>query len=284
MNKVVWSEVLPWEEIITKDALEASDEKHSTRFDQLKHIIEADKASQKEINDQLAQMMNLQGQISTLLTTNGIKKTNPTREDDAFLFLINPQEKRVKSAWNEAVLQEEADTFQNISEKNKVVLPSKLRLQWANEEVLSKLSAIQDCFRAVLVPYEHWAQRVAIEMSRDFQQIAIFARTGSVNWVTLLEAIFQVLADHQVLYGSMVSFFMLLLIQNESMLNFTRRMREAWYKLPTTYRQGVMNREGVINLLRQYTPSIWMMMKDNSGNWSTTEMIEQAVTRSQMMA
>ncbi|CAJ2502419.1 Uu.00g098130.m01.CDS01 [Anthostomella pinea] len=141
MEKVDWSEVLLWEEMINdnqkleesittlKDSLEASDEKHSTRFDQLKHVIEADKASQKEINNQLVQMMNLQGQISTLLTANRIKKTNPTREDDAFLFSTNPQEKRVKSAWNEAVLQEEADTFQNTSEKNKVVLPPELRLQ-----------------------------------------------------------------------------------------------------------------------------------------------------------
>ncbi|CAJ2502418.1 Uu.00g098120.m01.CDS01 [Anthostomella pinea] len=123
-------------------------------------------------------------------------------------------------------------------------------------------------------------------MSGDFQQVAIFARAGSVNWVTFLEAILQVLADHQVLYRSMISFSMLLPIQNKSMLNFTRRMREAWYKLPITYRQGVMNRELVINILCQYTPSmsIWIMMKDKSGNWSTTEMIEQAVTRSQIMA
>ncbi|CAJ2510770.1 Uu.00g063950.m01.CDS01 [Anthostomella pinea] len=255
LQEVDWTEVLPWEELINnvtapivkaqgkqnqkleesitnlKDSLEFSDKKHSARFKQLKLTIESDKLAKKEIDDQVVQIMNLQGQLLPLLEANGIKKAQPTHQDDAFPFSTNPQEKRVKSAWNEAVLQDEVDTFQNTSEKNKVALLPELRLQ------------------AALVPYENWAQRTAIEMSGDFQQVAIFTRAGSVNWVTFLEAILQVLSDHQVLYGSMVSFNSLLPAQNESMLNFTRRMREAWYKLPTTYRAGVMNREGVINLI-----------------------------------
>ncbi|CAJ2508622.1 Uu.00g136480.m01.CDS01 [Anthostomella pinea] len=163
MEKVDWSEVLPWEEMISdvttpivkaqdkqnqkleefitnlKDGLESSDKKHSARFEQLKLTIESDKLAKKEIDDQVVQMMNLQGQILPLLEANGIKKAQPTQQDDAFPFSTVPsddfknerlangrlnlqrlpynssfknlQEKRVKSAWNEAVLQDEADTF-----------------------------------------------------------------------------------------------------------------------------------------------------------------------------
>lgn len=98
-------------------------------------------------------------------------------------------EERLKDAWPEAILPSEAKGFPHCERKNRVAIPSNLRLVWADETVLDKLREIQHRLRQALVPYELWSQRVSSELAGDFQQVANFVRLWDPPWIVFLEAV-----------------------------------------------------------------------------------------------
>ncbi|KAI2471850.1 hypothetical protein F4781DRAFT_385262 [Annulohypoxylon bovei var. microspora] len=193
------------------------------------------------------------------------------------------QEGKVKQIWPEAVLPTEAYGFPKCEEKNKVVIPSSLKLIWADHTVLDKLSEIQNRLKVALVPYSLWTTRISTELSGDFQQVAVYVRTWKPTWVTFLEAVFQVLEEHHVLHSPLTVFTTLLPQQNESLVNFMRRMREAFYRLPVRTRDSHQNREILINLLRTYAPSVWLSLHDQIGPLNTAQAVEEAVRRAALI-
>ncbi|KAI1106874.1 hypothetical protein F4804DRAFT_329839 [Jackrogersella minutella] len=221
-----------------------------------------------------------------------INRTNQERLPDGKLNLQRTnvysepstrQEERVKWIWPEAVLPSEAAGFAKGESNNIVVIPANLRLVWADNSVLDKLGEIQNRLKIALVPYELWATRMSIELAGDFQQVAIFLRSWNPSWVTFLEAVIQVLEEHHVLHSPLVVFATLLRYQDESIVNFTRRIREAYYKLPMCSRETHQNREILINLLRTYTPSVWMTLQDHIRPLATGQAVEEAVRRAALV-
>ncbi|CAJ2504194.1 Uu.00g115880.m01.CDS01 [Anthostomella pinea] len=138
-----------------------------------------------------------------------------------------------------------ANKFPETHHKNQVVLPPELKLVYADHSVFYKLSQIQDRLKAALVPYKLWAQcPVPIDV---------------------------VIQHHAAL-------------SNESILGFTRRIRDAWYMLPFQNRRNVMGREVLCNMLRQHAPSTWISIADLYSNWSTAEIVDQSVIRAEMLS
>ncbi|KAI1098030.1 hypothetical protein F4804DRAFT_140997 [Jackrogersella minutella] len=199
-------------------------------------------------------------------------------------YATTEQERRIIKIWPEAVLSGDAVGMGRCDEKNKVIIPPTSRLIWADNTILDKLSDIQHRFKIALIPYDLWATRLATELAGDFQQVAIYTRNNRPTWVTLLEVIFQVLDEHHVLNGPITVFATLLSCQDESMVNFLRRLREAYYRLPHQERSGYQNREILINVLRAQTPSVWLSLHDHIGSWNTAQMMEEAVRRAGMIA
>lgn len=224
---------------------------------------------------------------------NPVQQVSAERKPDGRLNLerfspkagaVTIQEERIKTLWPEAILPSEAMTFPKCESKNKVVFPPNLKLVWADETVFDKLREIQHRLQQALVPYDLWAQRVSIELTGDFQQVAIYAKSWKLDWMTFLEAIIQVLNDHHQLHGPMTRFSTLLPHQNESLINFARRIREAFYRLPQRYRNTHHDREVLIHLLRTYMPTVWLSVHDHADRWNTQQMVEEAVRRTSVVA
>ncbi|KAI2615004.1 hypothetical protein GGR54DRAFT_314300 [Hypoxylon sp. NC1633] len=78
-----------------------------------------------------------------------------------------------------------------------------LRFVWADHKVMDKLRMIQQQLRIALIPYELWTTRVSSELSGDFEQVAIYTQARRPDWVTFLEATFQVLHTHHALGQSL---------------------------------------------------------------------------------
>ncbi|KAI1085965.1 hypothetical protein F5B19DRAFT_231907 [Rostrohypoxylon terebratum] len=194
-------------------------------------------------------------------------------------YAIGSQEERIKGIWPDVVLSTEASYFQRCEEKNKVVIPSNLKLVWADNTVLEKLTEIQNRLKIALIPYKVWSTRVATELSGDFQQVAVFARTWNPDWVTFVESIIQVLEEHHVLHSPLVTFATMLPYHEESQLNFMRRVREAFYKLSIDSRGSFQTREIIVNVLRTYAPSVWLSIHDNMEGLNNAQVVEEAVRR-----
>ncbi|KAI5867351.1 hypothetical protein GGS23DRAFT_172787 [Durotheca rogersii] len=106
------------------------------------------------------------------------------------------QERFVRAKWPPVILPSEAAKFPTRAGGDWVEIPSRLRLVWADHKTLEKLGEIQDRLQAAMFPYELWVIRIICELAGDFQQVAIFARNHRPSWVTLVEAVIQVVEDY----------------------------------------------------------------------------------------
>ncbi|KAI2619270.1 hypothetical protein GGR54DRAFT_136588 [Hypoxylon sp. NC1633] len=208
-----------------------------------------------------------------------LHRTNLTNEARTW------QENKVKTIWPEVVLTAEAERFAGYENRNTVwvVLPSNLKLVWADKTVLEKLGKIQDHLRTGLVPYALWTTRATIELSGDFQQVAMFARACSPDWVTFVEAVLQVLEERHVLNSFVATFATLVPHKNESVLSYARRLREAYYRLPVRDRDERPTREILISALRKYTPSVWLSVEYHIKTLGSGQIVEQAVRTAEIV-
>ncbi|KAI1003040.1 hypothetical protein K3495_g5161 [Podosphaera aphanis] len=110
---------------------------------------------------------------------NGALNLNPRGN---FSFSTR-EEKEVREIWPQIVLPHEARDYGETASKNKVSIPITLRLVHADRKVFKKLGEMQDLLRIALVPYRLWPMRIALEMSGDFQQVAMWANRWHVSWV-----------------------------------------------------------------------------------------------------
>ncbi|RKF54496.1 hypothetical protein GcC1_211024, partial [Golovinomyces cichoracearum] len=195
---------------------------------------------------------------------NGALNLHPKRN-----FSFSTREKKeVREIWPQIVLPYEAEGYGEAADKNKVALPSHLRLVRADRKVFKNLSDIQDLLRIALVPYRLWPRRVASELSGDFQQVAI------VN----------VLRNHGCLFDSVTSFTMLLPHRDEAYINFAWRLRDAFYMLPLEQQemQGIWH--VLVGKLQEYLPSTWLSICDLvQPGMHASELIELVVQRAQLV-
>ncbi|ORY59943.1 uncharacterized protein BCR38DRAFT_497386 [Pseudomassariella vexata] len=200
---------------------------------------------------------------------------NLTRASNTMAY--TDDEKRVQDAWPDIMLQAEAEGLGECQEKNKVVLPVHLKLVRADEKVFDKLSEIQLLLRQALVPYRLWGIRVALELNGDFQQVAAWAKSWRPSWVLFIEAIIQVLNKHHVLYNSITSFTSMLPRQDEAMLNFLWRVRDAFYRMPSSQQSSYPIRGVLTDKLKTVTPSVWKDLHKHTNLINTAEIIEEAI-------
>ncbi|KAI1803343.1 hypothetical protein F4811DRAFT_525823 [Daldinia bambusicola] len=122
--------------------------------------------------------------------------------DLAYLDLLTrtPQERYVMTAWPDVALPARVEKLQDLcQDTNTVEIPANLRLVWADKTTLDKLDEIQRELQRALVPYNRWPMRVACELKQDFGAVATFIQNWNPDWVTVVEAILQVLSDHRVI-------------------------------------------------------------------------------------
>ncbi|RKF53442.1 hypothetical protein GcM3_218021 [Golovinomyces cichoracearum] len=197
---------------------------------------------------------------------NGALNLHPKRN---FSF-SKREEKEVREIWPQIVLPREAKDYGEAADKNKVALPSHLRLVRAERKVFKKLSDIQDLLRIALVPYRLWPRSLASELSGDFQQVSIWANRWQVSWVELVRAIINVLRNHGCLFDSVTSFTMLLPHRDEAYINFAWQMQGIWHVL--------------VGKLQEYLPSTWLSICDLvQPGMHASELIELVVQRAQLV-
>ncbi|RKF74211.1 hypothetical protein GcM1_240024, partial [Golovinomyces cichoracearum] len=83
------------------------------------------------------------------------------------------QEEMVKLICPEAKLASDVEHIEETSNKNKVIIKSELRLIIADRSGFFKLREIETLFQTALIPYNTWPQRLALEMSGDFERIRL---------------------------------------------------------------------------------------------------------------
>lgn len=71
--------------------------------------------------------------------------------------------------------------------------------------------------------------------------------------------------------------------QNESLMNFARQLREVFYQMPQSTRNGYNDREIVINIVRTHMPSVWLSIHDHVQKWTTAEVVEETTRRAQII-
>ncbi|RKF73111.1 hypothetical protein GcM3_095024 [Golovinomyces cichoracearum] len=247
--------------------------------------IKAKETNKQEItsrNDNIEEKESpkLEPLIESKYHPNGALNLHPKRN---FSFSTR-EEKEVREIWPQVVLPHEAEDYGEAADKNKVALPSHLRLVRADRKVFKNLSDIKYLLRIALVPYRLWPRRVASELSGDFQQVSIWANRWQVSWVELVRAIFNVLRNHGCLFDSVTSFTMLLPHRDEAYINFAWRLRDAFYMLPLEQQemQGIWHI--LVGKLQEYLPSIWLSICDLvQPGMHASELIELVVQRAQLV-
>ncbi|KAI1004921.1 hypothetical protein K3495_g3297 [Podosphaera aphanis] len=194
------------------------------------------------------------------------------------------EEMEVREIWPQIVLPHEARDYGETASKNKVTIPITLRLIRADREIFKKLGEMQDLLRIALILYCLWLMRIALEMSGDYQQVAIWANQWHVSWAEFVKAIIDVLRNHGCLFSSVTSFTMLLPYCEEAYINFAWRLRDAFYMLPLDQQdlQGIWHI--LVGKLQEHIPSTWLSNCDLvHPGMHASELIELAVQRAQLV-
>ncbi|KAI1432429.1 hypothetical protein GGR50DRAFT_706709 [Xylaria sp. CBS 124048] len=172
------------------------------------------------------------------------------------------QERNVQLVFPEAILQYNAHRRGRCDPKNKVTFPSTMKLYRADHTVLDTLRLYQKRLSQFLVPYDLWALRVTSEMDGDFHVVAEFIeRSEDPTWVDLLEAVIQVLRQHNAIHSPLTTFVGMLPTHNESYVNFLWRLREAFFRLQGNQRDTQQTRDVLIDKFMQYAPTIWLHLE-----------------------
>lgn len=198
--------------------------------------------------------------------------------NDRETISLTSGEKFVKEAWPQALLQKDVQDDQFTSIKNKVILRPELRLSKVDATTFTKLSEIQTAFRIALVPYWYWPQRLCLEMSEDFQGIRVWVEeNSSVSWVMLLEAIFTMMQQLDLLHSPRTIFTRLAVNTGENIVSFASRLRSAFYQLSKNDRECDSVRDTFVDIVKTGMPQVWLHVQPQMKDKSTREGIELLV-------
>ncbi|KAI0994500.1 hypothetical protein K3495_g13681 [Podosphaera aphanis] len=167
--------------------------------------------------------------IGRYLTDGTINIYQPARATQNGL---SDQELRVKRYFPDFFRRREAENpdgpLREAARRNRVVFPAELRLRFANGEVLPKVFRMQVAMIQAMLLYTAWPMRVASEMEDDFISAKRAIINGSLNWVGTVECILKVLYSHNSLGSPLTTFARLTTSNNETTLDFARRLRRVF--------------------------------------------------------
>ncbi|KAI5862439.1 hypothetical protein GGS23DRAFT_572378 [Durotheca rogersii] len=86
-----------------------------------------------------------------------------------------------------------------------------------------------------------------------------------------------------IFHSPLTEFATLLPIVGESLVNFMRRIREAYYRLSSQDRESRLIRELLLNHFKNYAPSVWLSLVDHIHQWNTDQVVEKAVCRAEVI-
>jgi len=169
---------------------------------------------------------------------------------------LTPTEQKIKDIFPKMILKQQAPVDAEHAFRNKVAFPATLKIMKADYTVFEKLEQMQTLLRTALIPYSNWAPRVALELSGDFRRVKGWAEAVQPTWTLFIEAIIQVLYDHDALHSSVTAFTTMLPFKDEAYINFAWRIREAFYCLSTTQQNTYAIRSILKEKLMTHQPSI----------------------------
>ncbi|KAI0999846.1 hypothetical protein K3495_g8353 [Podosphaera aphanis] len=190
---------------------------------------------------------------------------------------LTPAEKFVKEAWPQAIFPEDIGFEGETSAKNRVSFKPEWRLVTADHSVFNKLKHIQASFQMALVPYRLWSQRLALEMDGDFKGVGIWALKGPLSWITLLEAIFTIMQDHNVLQSPMTKFSRITPTQGELITDFAWRLRDAFYDLPESLKENTTVRNILTDIGIHHLPRVWSLLEPSLAGTDNFKIVEKVV-------
>jgi hypothetical protein len=195
---------------------------------------------------------------------------------------LTPTEQKIKDIFPKMILKQQAPVDAEHAFRNKVAFPATLKIMKADYTVFEKLEQMQTLLRTALIPYSNWAPRVALELSGDFRRVKGWAEAVQPTWTLFIEAIIQVLYDHDALHSSVTAFTTMLPFKDEAYINFAWRIREAFYCLSTTQQNTYAIRSILKEKLMTHQPSIYAEMLSYIHDLTATEIVEEAVRRAKV--
>lgn len=168
------------------------------------------------------------------------------------------------------------------SARGKVSIPKELRLTVADATVLDKLEKIQVQLRTAMIPYELWPSRIVMELSGDFESVSKWAVANQPPWPLLIEAIVQVLGEHNALHSTVTKFSTLLPFKDEAYVNFAWRVRDAFYKLSLSQQNAPIIRSILLEKISTNQPSIFAEILDKINTMTTPMLVEEVVRRARV--
>ncbi|POS82625.1 hypothetical protein EPUL_005452 [Erysiphe pulchra] len=114
-------------------------------------------------------------------------------------------------------------------------------------------------------------------MNEDSQQVATWAKRGSPTWLDLVVAIIQVLKKHQTFYSQITQFARTAPKNDKDKLQFLRRIRNAYYQLPSIHQSSFAVKEAFWNHMSQHLPLVLLHMRNRLTIKSTACAIEEAM-------
>jgi hypothetical protein len=197
---------------------------------------------------------------------------------------MTPQERRVWDAWPEIMLEADSKHMGETQDKNKVTIPSRLRIERADHQVFSKLREIQHLLKNALVPWRLWPVRIASELDGDFLPVKHWAFDNHPDWLTFVEAIIQTTHDYNVTYSSVTDFATMLPMKGETVVGFIDRVRNAFYRMPASQKCTLQIRALLVDKLNTYTGAIWRDVSHKADQLTTAELLAAAAQSARMEA
>ncbi|KAI1006412.1 hypothetical protein K3495_g1802 [Podosphaera aphanis] len=199
----------------------------------------------------------------------------PTR----YVSNLTEQERMVKSIWPDAKAKSDLLNFTGTSDKNKTFVRQELQLVRADHTIFAKLKEIQTLFQTSLIPYNFWPQRLASELKGDFQRVGLYIGSNNPDWITTLEAIFQVMVNRNALHSPVSDFCRFAPKTNKTPADIAWRLRTVYYRMPVDAQESRFCKSTLIDHIMDYLPHVWSHMRYESTAANSTEIVEMLVAR-----
>lgn len=294
------------------DDLKAIDDRVDEKLKLIQDGIDAIDARAKQRYDRLElQLRTLSSAVTTSQTlppdpSSNVAPLNPFLQDGGFAPKGAPTQRhtdgRINLQYGTSVRADKAYTLMDLrlkeafpamvlagdyycpeaSARSKVTFQKEHRLTMADATVLDKLEKIQVILRTAMIPYEMWPARVVLELSGDFAHVARWALNNQPSWPLLVEAILQVLGEHNALHATITVFSTMLPFKDEAYINFAWRVRDAYYKLSQTQQNAPIIRSILLEKISTNMPSVYAEVLDRISIMTTPMIVEELVRRAKV--
>ena len=185
-------------------------------------------------------------------------------------------EMTVKRHLPRAILERDKHRLAATDRRSRAKFEAGWKLRSADATVLPTLRNMQLALQLGGVPYDLWPTRVCQEMSDDFEHVAWWAQTHDADWVTLLEAIIQVLSRRGVLETPLQAFSKMAPSPGEKTLAYAKRVRDTFYTIPVDAVDSSV-RSILRYHLQQHLPGVWRTVEYRFDEHNVNRLIQMTV-------